>query len=135
MAGKAGWEGQEDVLSGCEIPGGCEQADRRVADALGPHCCWSCVGHGSSPLCCPGVRVSLWGPLASRDSTWASFGKPPTPPRSLWFGDGYQSQDPPTRTLQPPATVTGLGMGVGARSGQLEFSLPLAMVIGLGTGT
>lgn len=38
VAGKAGREGQEDVLSGSEIPGGCEQVDGRVAHALGPHC-------------------------------------------------------------------------------------------------
>lgn len=31
VASKTGWEGQEDALSGSEIPGGCEQVDRRVA--------------------------------------------------------------------------------------------------------
>lgn len=30
-ASKTGWEGQEDALSGSEIPGGHEQVDRRVA--------------------------------------------------------------------------------------------------------
>lgn len=37
-------------------------------------------------------------------------------------------------TTHPSLGPCGLEMGMGARSSQLEFSLPLAMVTGLGAG-